>query len=47
MNSDVQLPIEFVVAPNWPESGFIVKENHWYHIDEVTNISEVVYERVL
>ena len=47
VNSDVQLPIEFVVAPTWPESGFTTKENHWYHIDEVTSISEVVYERVL
>ena len=47
VNSDVQLPIEFVVAPTWPESGFITKENHWYHIDEVTNISEVVYVRAL
>lgn len=47
VNSDVTLPAEFVAAPTWPESGFITKENHWYHIDEVTNISEVVYERKL
>lgn len=47
VNSDVQLPIEFVVAPTWPESGFTTKENHWYHIDEVTSISEVVYERAI
>ena len=47
VNSDVTLPAEFVAAPTCPESGFITKENHWYHIDEVTNISEVVYERKL
>ncbi|QEG11085.1 putative dihydrofolate reductase [Klebsiella phage KMI12] len=47
VNSDVTLPIAFVVAPTYENSGFKVIENHWYHIDEVTNISEVVYERKL
>lgn len=47
VNSDVQLPFAFIVGPSYEESGFVIKENHWYHIDEVTNISELVYDRVL
>lgn len=44
--SDVKLPMSFVVAPSWEGSGFITTETHWYNIDELTSISETVYDRV-
>lgn len=46
VNSDVKLPMSFVVAPTWEGSGFITTETHWYSIDELTSISETVYDRV-
>ncbi|ARW57660.1 dihydrofolate reductase [Kosakonia phage Kc304] len=43
VNSDVQLPMSFIIAPSWENSGFEMKETHFYKIDEVTSISETVY----
>lgn len=43
--SDVKLPMAFIIAPTWEESGFVTTETHWYAIDELTNITETVYER--
>lgn len=46
VNSDVQLPMGFIVFPSWEGSGFETKENHWWKLDELTSITEIVYERV-
>lgn len=44
VNSDVQLPMSFIIAPALENSGFEMKETHFYKIDELTSITETIYE---
>lgn len=47
VNSTVQLPLSFIVAPGMEDSEFTLTETTWIRIDELTDISESVYEKGL
>lgn len=45
VNSTVKFPYSTFWYPQEEETGFKLKETHWWAIDELTNISESVYTR--
>lgn len=45
VNSDVTLDMSFICYPAW-ENTFRMVETSWVHCDELTSLTETVYERV-